>query len=49
MVGSNRIVPVTSIVHPVGNPELSPGAEKEFRRTILQRALEALKETETHE
>jgi glycine reductase len=44
MVGSNRIIPVSSIIHPLGNPGLSPKAEKEFRRAILEKALEALKE-----
>ena len=42
MVGSNRIVPVYSIVHPVGNADLDPGAEKAFRRAIIEKALEAL-------
>jgi glycine reductase len=44
MVGSARIVPVSSIVHPLGDPELSPGAEKEIRRSVVEKALEALKE-----
>ena len=49
MVGSNRIIPVLSIVHPLGNAELNPKAEKEFRRAILEKALEALKESENQE
>jgi len=44
MVGSNRIVPVSHIIHPLGNPEVSPEGEKQFRRSIVQQALEALKE-----
>ena len=42
MVGSNRIIPAPSIVHPVGNADLEPEAEKKFRRAIVERALEAL-------
>jgi glycine reductase len=44
MVGSNRIVPVSSIVHPLGDPDLSAGAEKEMRRSVVEKALETLKE-----
>jgi betaine reductase len=44
MVGSNRIVPISSIVHPLGDPDLSPGAEKEMRRSVVEKALETLKE-----
>ena len=43
MVGSQRIVPVSSIVHPLGNPDLDPDQEKELRRGVVARALEALK------
>ena len=39
-----RIVPVSSIVHPLGDPDLSPGAEKEMRRSVVEKALETLKE-----
>lgn len=42
MVGSNRIIPVSSIVHPVGNPDLDLKAEKALRRAIVEKALEAL-------
>lgn len=42
MVGSNRIIPVSSIVHPVGNADLEPSPEKAFRRAIVEKALEAL-------
>jgi glycine reductase len=49
MVGSNRIIPISSIVHPLGNAELSPKTEKEFRRAILEKALDALKESENQE
>lgn len=43
MVGSNRIIPASGIIHPAGNPDLDEGAEKALRRRIVQRALEALR------
>jgi glycine reductase len=42
MVGSNRIVPAASVVHPVGDPHREPEAEKAFRRGIVEEALKAL-------
>lgn len=42
MVGSNRIIPGSGILHPVGNPDLDPAAEKALRRAIVENALEAL-------
>jgi len=42
MVGSNRIIPGSGIVHPVGNADLEPKAEKTLRRAIVEKALEAL-------
>lgn len=42
MVGSNRIIPAPSIVHPLGNADLDAKAEKELRRAIVEKALEAL-------
>jgi len=41
-VGANRIVPAIAIPHPLGNPALSPAAEKQLRRRILTTALGAL-------
>ena len=41
-VGANRIVPAIAIPHPLGDPSLSPDAEKQLRRKILTTALEAL-------
>ena len=41
-VGANRIVPAVAIPHPLGNPSLSPADEKQLRRKILTKALEAL-------
>ena len=48
MVGSNRIIPGSGIVHPVGNADLDPEAEKALRRAIVEKALEAL-QTELQE
>lgn len=42
MVGSNRIVAGSKIVNPLGNADLGPQEEKELRRAILEKALEAL-------
>lgn len=42
MVGSNRIIPGVSVVHPLGNPKLGPTEEKAFRREIIEQALKAL-------
>ena len=42
MVGSNRIVTGSKIVNPVGNAELDQEDEKELRRSIVEKALEAL-------
>ena len=41
-VGANRIVPAIAIPHPLGNPALSLEEEKEIRREILTKALNAL-------
>jgi glycine reductase len=43
MFGSNRIIPDADIVHPLGNPDLQPEAEKVLRRAIVEKALEALR------
>jgi betaine reductase len=42
MVGSNRIIWGNKIVNPLGNADLDPQDEKELRRTIVEKALEAL-------
>lgn len=42
MVGSNRIVAGSKIVNPLGNADLDPQEEKELRRAILEKALQAL-------
>ena len=41
-VGANRIVPAIAIPHPLGNPALDLAEEKELRRHIVEKALEAL-------
>ena len=41
-VGANRIVPAIAIPHPLGNPALSMEEEKEIRRKMLSKALDAL-------
>ena len=46
--GSNRIVSGSGIVHPLGNVDLEPEAEKSLRRAIVEKALEAL-QTEIQE
>ncbi|HAC19411.1 MAG TPA: hypothetical protein EYN72_09060 [Dehalococcoidia bacterium] len=42
MVGSNRVVLGHGIVHVAGDPNLSPNEEKDLRRTLVQKALDAL-------
>jgi glycine reductase len=42
MVGSIRIIPIASILHPVGDPNRDPKAEKILRRGIVEEALKAL-------
>lgn len=41
-VGANRIVPAIAIPHPLGNPSLEASEEKALRRSIVDKALEAL-------
>ena len=41
-IGPNRIIPGKAITHPLGDPTLSRSEEKEFRRRMVRRALEAL-------
>ena len=42
-VGANRIVPTIAIPHPLGNPDLSASVEKQLRRRLVDRALDALR------
>ena len=41
-VGANRIVPAIAIPHPLGDPKKTMEEEKEIRRRIVTKALEAL-------
>ncbi len=42
MVGSNRVIPGSGIVHPLGNIELDKEAEKRLRRAIVETTLKVL-------
>jgi len=46
MVGSNRVVLGTGIVHVTGDAKLAPNDEKELRRKLVQQALDALQSNE---
>ena len=41
-VGANRIVPAIAIPYPLGDPALTMEQEKDIRRKLLVRSLEAL-------
>ena len=41
-VGANRIVPAIAIPHPLGDPTKSPEEEKQLRRRIIEKSLQAL-------
>ena len=41
-VGANRIVPAIAIPHPLGDPKRTMEEEKDIRRRIVTKALEAL-------
>ena len=47
MIGSNRIVLGNGIVHVTGDAKLSPENEKDLRRRLVQKALDALQSSET--
>ena len=42
MVGSNRVVLGTGIVHVTGDAKLPPAEERDLRRRLVQQALDAL-------
>ena len=46
MVGSNRVVLGTGIVHVTGDAKLPAAEEKELRRKLVQKALDALQSNE---
>jgi len=41
-VGANRIVPTVAIPYPLGDPSLPPEDEKDLRRKLVRKALNAL-------
>lgn len=41
-VGANRIVPAIAIPHPLGDPKKTMEEEKDIRRKIVSKALDAL-------
>ena len=41
-IGSNRIVRGKAITNVVGDPSLNPKDEREFRKSLVRKALEAL-------
>ena len=41
-VGANRIVPTVASPYPLGNPALNAVDEKELRRKLVRKALQAL-------
>ena len=42
MVGSNRVVLGNGIIHVTGDAKLAPEEEKDLRRKLVQKALDAL-------
>jgi glycine reductase len=46
-VGSNRIIKGRGIAYPLGDPEVTPGEERELRRQVVLEALEALTSPES--
>jgi glycine reductase complex component B subunit gamma len=47
MIGSNRVVLGNGIVHVTGDAKLSADDEKDLRRRLVQKALDALQSGET--
>jgi glycine reductase len=44
-VGANRIIPAVAIPHPLGDPSISDKEEKRLRRSLVEKALNALTAT----
>jgi glycine reductase complex component B subunit gamma len=42
MVGSNRIIPGSKIVNPLGNADFEEEDEEALRKTLVEKALKAL-------
>jgi hypothetical protein len=49
MVGANRVVLGNGIVHVVGAANLSAEQERELRRKLVRKALEALQESKNQQ
>jgi glycine reductase len=41
-IGANRIVRGKAVPHPFGDPSRTPNEEREFRKSLVEKALEAL-------
>ncbi len=41
-VGAPRVVPTRGIPYPTGDPSLDPRSERQWRRKLLERALQAV-------
>ncbi len=41
-VGANRIIPAIAIPHPLGDPTTGAEQEKSLRRTLVEKALDAM-------
>jgi glycine reductase len=41
-VGANRIIPAVAIPHPLGDPNLAKAKQKEMRRILVRKAVDAL-------
>jgi len=46
MVGANRVVLGNGIIHVTGDAKLAPDEEKDLRRKLVQKALDALQSSE---
>ena len=46
MVGSNRVVLGNGIIHVTGDAKLEPKEEKDLRRKLVQKALNALQSSD---
>jgi glycine reductase len=41
-VGANRIIPAVAIPHPLGDPTMTEEQERSLRRTLVEKALDAM-------
>ena len=48
MVGSPRVVPSRSVLHPTGDPALDASGERALRRRIVEQALQSLTQGGDH-